>query len=572
MALVADILPSAALETQPAQTVFWSGAGISVDPPTSAPKATELVARAFEHCFDAGTANVIAGYYRRLDVPRSDLRPRLETVLDVVNRIHGDGTLRDLLSDLAVRPPNPLHRFFAAHLLAGGRHVTTNFDTCIETAASRPVPVVHVHGSLAGGDLGATLARIERGLPIDTREAVMRVLSARDTRLVVFVGYSGSDFFDVDPFLRALAPASLAGRDVLWVNHSKATAAVPPTRQQLEWLSEAGASVSEVDAPTREVLTTFGERWGIALRDDDSDGRRDDAWRLSVGVTDEQRERATLELYAVMGLHREVDKMLPAPRDESEAELLAHTRWAQGRYEDAGRAWRARAGASEAAQIERAAAVLWIRGQYRQAAAMLVAALRDGGAPEEKLLLAETLARVYDHAQRYPDTRGLADERLRRFTLDQLPDPDELAAEGTPLGIHLRSRVRSARAALGVAAPASEDAILSFGEYEALSAQLNYRHSELRDRRRHEHVDPLELQELRGSFEIIGADGDAARTTLLGGLGAFSWKDVCWAPWRLDVTLRHRLRLLLSSLGQSLCHWLNPPPERPSRSRATRLS
>jgi hypothetical protein len=54
-------------------------------------------------------------------------RPRLETLLDVVFRVHGQAVLDDLLSDLAAAQPNALHGFFAQHLIHGGRHITADF-------------------------------------------------------------------------------------------------------------------------------------------------------------------------------------------------------------------------------------------------------------------------------------------------------------------------------------------------------------------------------------------------------------------------------------------------------------
>ena len=149
-----------------------TGAGISADLPTGAPVGNGLADRALEHCFTAHAAEIAAGYYLKLRVPRS--RPRLETLLDVVRRVHGLATLVDVLADLRQPLPNGLHEFFAAHASAGGRHITANFDPCIESAASangRQVNVLHFHGSFAddqsGDSLGATLARIERGFPAE---------------------------------------------------------------------------------------------------------------------------------------------------------------------------------------------------------------------------------------------------------------------------------------------------------------------------------------------------------------------------------------------------------------------
>lgn len=546
---IRDLLPPAVRAATPGETVFWSGAGISADPPTCAPLGAALVDRAVRRAFVAGTVEILERYYRLLRLARR--RPRLETVLDVVNRIHGEDVLLDLLSDLD-GPPNGLHAFFAEHLAAAGGHITANFDTCIEQAlGGRGAPsVVHFHGPLAGGELGVTLARIERGLPPDKRHEVQGALLAPGKRLLVFVGYSGSDFFDVDPFLRTLPPDSLQGRHVLWVDHRDARPALLlPTRRQLGWLRAAGAEVMEIAASTRDVVGTLAGLWGLSLLP--PHGTQPE-WAPRVAVDEERVKRATVELFAVMGLHREVLRVAK-PREPSEHELLGHSLWAQGRYRDAGRAWAvARAGASDAARSERAAAVLWIRGQYRQACRALVVALRRGeGAFEERLLLADTLARVFGHMRRYPDSRCYATDELRDFVLDHLPDPDELAESGRPVGTHLRVRLRSARRALGVTGSADDedDAIASFGEYEALSAQLNYRHSRLHGRlRAGERVDPLEFQLLRRDFATIGNADSAARTVLLGGLSAFSWRELASAMLALDVTPWHRLRLLAAAL------------------------
>lgn len=139
---------------------------------------------------------------------------------------------------------------------------------------------------------------------------------------------------------------------------------MPPTRRQLGWLHDAGAEVTEIAAPTRDVVGALADQWRMRLVP--RSGTRPE-WEPHVALDEQRARRATLELFAVMGLHREVLRVAD-PREPSEHELLGHTFWAQGHYRDAGRAWAlARAGASDAARTERAAAVLWIRGQYRKA-------------------------------------------------------------------------------------------------------------------------------------------------------------------------------------------------------------
>lgn len=102
-----------------------------------------------------------------------------------------------------------------------------------------------------------------------------------------------------------------------------------------------------------------------------------------------------------------------------------------------------------------------------------------------------------------------------------------------------------------VAVDDDDDAITAFGEYEALSAQLNYRHGQLRQQRKSRRIDPLQFQLLRRDFETTGSLDGAARTVLLGGRAAFSWREIIAAGFALDVTPWHRLRLLLAAYLQS---------------------
>jgi hypothetical protein len=135
--------------------------------------------------------------------------------------------LTDALSDLATASPNAHRAFFAEHLAAGGRHITANFDTCIEraTPGSRPPRTerpVHFHGELdidrSREDLealGGWLSVIENGLPEAMQDQLDEILAGGDVQALVFVGYSGSDFFHAECSEKQLgvlaSPGSMAG-------------------------------------------------------------------------------------------------------------------------------------------------------------------------------------------------------------------------------------------------------------------------------------------------------------------------------------------------------------------------
>jgi hypothetical protein len=530
-----------------------------MDPPTCGPSGDELVGDALRQAFLPWVPEVLAYYYRRLRIRggRAGYKasPRLETVLEIVKTVHGGSVLDDVLASLDA-PPNPLHRFFADHLALGGLHITTNFDTCIERAggAFPGDSFLHVHGVLGGDVDGATLAGIERGLSADVCARLSRMLLSPRVTSIVFVGYSGSDFFDVDPFLASLPSSSLSGRHVLWIEHGQKMERAAPGRRQLRLLNEAGAHVREVCIPTRSALREIGTPWGASI--DDVRGEPQPR-QAPILIREELQRQATIELFALMGLHREVDALLD-PCSPHDWELRAQTRWAQGRYAEAGAAWeRAGVGGSPAARAERAGAVAWIRGEYRRAHDLLTDALANGdGSFEERLTLVETLARVYLHMRRSPDSRLLATPQLRAFVLRQLSRPPDTTDEHEPLGIHLKSRIESVSSTLGVARDDSAGAVESFGEYEALNAQLNYRQGELRARAARGFVQPDAFSTLRRDFEAIGADGDAARAVLLGGPLFFPLRELVEATRRLQVTRWQRCRLLGSSLTYGILRGL----------------
>jgi hypothetical protein len=523
-----------------------------MDPPTCGPSGDVLVREALRQAFLPCVPETLAYYYRRLRIRGGPAgyktSPRLETVLEVVEAVHGEVVLADVLAGLEA-PPNPLHMFFASHLALGGQHITTNFDTCIERAgAAYPGDaLLHIHGALGKDVHGATLAGVERGLSEDVRARLSDMLLSSQITSIVFVGYSGSDFFDVDPFLASLAPTFLRGRQVLWVDHGRKMEGVAPRRRQLRLLNEAGAQVREVCMPTRPALQEIGRPWGVSI--DDVQGEPQPR-RPRILVREGLQCQATIELFALMGLHREVDALLDS-RSPHDWEMRAQTRWVQGRYAEAGAAWElSRVDASPVARAERAGAVAWIRGEYRRAHDLLTDALTSGdGSFEERLTLAETLARVYLHMRRSPDSWLLATPQLRAFVLRQLSGPPGVGDAHEPLGTHLGNRIASVRSSLGVAPDDSADAVESFGEYEALSAQLNYRQGDLRARATRGFVQPDAFCTLRRDFEAIGADGDAARAVLLGGPLFFSLRELVEATRRLQVTRRQRCRLLGGSLA-----------------------
>jgi hypothetical protein len=224
-------------------------------------------------CEDFRVAKMVSASGR----PKS--APRLEWVTEHLWRVVGDQALNGFRAFAKTRP-NDLHRLFAAHLAHGGRHITMNFDRCIEDALGEgrgSADPLHLHGALSPtglADLRTRTLELTRGIDPGDSAAVIDALE--NSQLLVFLGYSGRDYFDVDPFFRALArnrPGSLRGLRVLWLNHQTACkeqrsidwrhAPVVDGRPILQALDELGASVTYAHGATRVLLARMASSWEI---------------------------------------------------------------------------------------------------------------------------------------------------------------------------------------------------------------------------------------------------------------------------------------------------------------------
>jgi hypothetical protein len=553
---------------EPQAVVFWSGAGISNDAPTCAPLGGGLTVRALGYAFEPCCLERIRDYYAALRVKRE--YPRLETVLDVVHRIVGADALADVLSDMRRPHPNDVHAFFAHHLDAGGRQITANFDDCIERSRAVPTTdeLIHFHGSFAvdpcGASLGATLGNIQGGFPPALAEQLRTTLTAPAVEAIVFVGYSGYDAFDVAPFLRSLAAeCELEGKNVLWVRFRRSGDDIVTVRDRspderveaaFQRLNKAGASCFDVEGEPRAVLVAFAARWGWPADLLPAPPPCTSTWTQTLTTTDEQRRRASLELYAMMGLHSAVRRLFAvrAPATPSELELAAHTTAADGRYRDASTLWRAavpgNAPLDQARREEHVASCWWREGRLLRAYLHLRSELKraeSSGVTGEPLWhLVSTTAHVFGHMRRRPLLRFFPTRRRRRFFASRLPEEEA----GVSYGPHLDAMLAAARSRLGVGHEHSEEKSLMFDEAEALHGMLNFRHASLRrrgsQRNRAQWPPPEEYIDQQNDFRAIGLNADVVRVPLLPGAShVFDPYDVWRGLGRADFTPWHRLML-----------------------------
>jgi hypothetical protein len=112
---------------------------------------------------------------------RRKTMPRLEGILQpLIGALGAEVALAPFVV-IEAAPANRLHEVFAAHLATGGKHLTVNFDRCIENAygTSEPPGLTHLHGAYEPSrldQLAVEVTRLSRGLDDEARTAIQEVL------------------------------------------------------------------------------------------------------------------------------------------------------------------------------------------------------------------------------------------------------------------------------------------------------------------------------------------------------------------------------------------------------------
>lgn len=235
------------------KTIFWIGAGISVDEPTGLPKGDDLTKFYIEQFigeyaflyivnkWEKANAIIksinseidISGIYNSKLKNYSVNLPRLEFIIDCVDSI--DIELKHIRAINGFRgfveaKPNINHYILSDIFTKyASMIITANFDCCIEKcitseireAVDLDVPAVkvgnkfiyHYHGlGNNPDDMGATIKKIKRKLPEKfTRR--LRDLMSQDYN-IIFLGFSCSDFFDVTPFFENMPKEKYNGKAI----------------------------------------------------------------------------------------------------------------------------------------------------------------------------------------------------------------------------------------------------------------------------------------------------------------------------------------------------------------------
>lgn len=214
-----------------------------------------------------------------------------------------------------------------------------------------------------------------------------------------------------------------SGDDLVSVRDDSPVARVADS---LKLLSDAGARCFDVHGEPRAVLAAFAKEWGFPTAGlMPPPPRCFSAWRARLRTADDLRRRASLELYAMMGMRTELRRMFVErpPSTASELQHAADATAADGRYRDSAEQWRKAIHGStpldRARREQHVASCWWREGRllkaYRHLRRELVHAERAGVTGEPLWHLAAITAHVFGHMRRRPLLRFFPTAGRRRF-------------------------------------------------------------------------------------------------------------------------------------------------------------
>ena len=211
-------------DIDPKEVIFWTGAGISMQSPTRLPNGAYLTELCMNAFMPQGTFDLVKGLFSlgrfKDSYGNSKALPRLELIIEDIVGVLGFRAFEYLsFMNIPRKYLNPYHHFFAKHITDGGVHITLNIDSGIETAMGNEAHVptndspglrsnfLKLHGSITDNtsyeDLGLILKNITFGLNDDIVRNISDALAA--SKILCFIGYGGTDSFDVTPFFEHLS-------------------------------------------------------------------------------------------------------------------------------------------------------------------------------------------------------------------------------------------------------------------------------------------------------------------------------------------------------------------------------
>lgn len=219
--------------------ILWVGAGIDADAPTKLPLGNSLAKEMLKYaCGDIIATKLLKQWditsknIQNITQDNINISLRLETILEGIrifeNNIKTDYSILNGLKSFKDAPPNDNHYMLAKLLHNGANIVTTNYDSCIAKAYnalyqddnyslqlvrqndifvyksnySSAGKVYYIHGIAQHVEnIGATLSIVKN--PITKEFAKLIDEWADSNSCFIYLGYSGIDSLDVNPFFRS---------------------------------------------------------------------------------------------------------------------------------------------------------------------------------------------------------------------------------------------------------------------------------------------------------------------------------------------------------------------------------
>ena len=247
---------------------LFLGAGISKNPPSNLPLANEIRNRVLKKLFadeqlDAGTLSRFESY-------------PFEAFVQVI--AENSNFLDYLITMYEMGEPNKNHMFVAKLVKEGYVRgiLTTNFDLQLEKALRKEgliperdfkvisnedgfagvdpetinTPVIFkIHGSVNNREsVRTTMNLISAKSLLESRQKIIEYFLKKG-EVILILGYSFSDEFDVNPMLRGLKSAG----EILWIKHSKEDCETKSTIQKLQYPLE-GLNGQMINCNTDRII------------------------------------------------------------------------------------------------------------------------------------------------------------------------------------------------------------------------------------------------------------------------------------------------------------------------------
>lgn len=352
--------------------IFFFGAGVSGE--SGMPLGSGLTKQWLNHLLPVGVADDIQELFEKTSEITGRSCPRLELVVGEAVKVFGVECL-NLLSFFKHCPPNRFHRLIAKYIQEEKAWAfTTNFDKGIETCASIPVHqsgtlgpenwgLVKLHGCIDQplSSLGVTIENIQQGLPPSYAE-LLKALLQDEGNTFVFVGYSGTDYFDVVRFFMKpeLVPhihqfvrverkmcgfqraddlhesQRIVQAHAIWIAHGSTA-----TGEEVD-LSE-GADLMLCPFLDERFVKTRGQTYEIAasllnIQPEDENWLREnwkENWESVFTASDDLMRLYAARLFTCFGVgHKVIEVLAPAAVTNEEKRLWANALRDSGRYDD----------------------------------------------------------------------------------------------------------------------------------------------------------------------------------------------------------------------------------------------